>query len=102
MSDTPRDLTLERVNRLTTAIADLADSHAAQGRQFSAMMQRLADQMDRIEDKLVAVEDKLVSLGRDVRMLASEQALLGNRVESAFSRALRVNIRLDAMEDKAP
>jgi hypothetical protein len=34
-----------------------------------------------------------------VRGLASEQALLGNRVENAFSRAMRANIRLDEIED---
>jgi hypothetical protein len=31
MSDKPRDPTLERVNRLTQAVADLTESHAAQG-----------------------------------------------------------------------
>jgi hypothetical protein len=31
--------------------------------------------------------------------LASEQVLLGNRFENAFSRALRTNIRLDEIED---
>jgi hypothetical protein len=35
-----------------------------------------------------------------VRELASEHILLGNRVESAFSRALRTNIRLDEIEDQ--
>jgi hypothetical protein len=73
MSDKPRDLTLERVNRLALAIADLTESHAAQGRQFLGMMQRLLEHMERID--------------KSVRELASEQVLLGNRVENAFARA---------------
>ena len=93
MSDTPRDFTLERVNRLTLAIADLTESHASQGRQFMAMMQRLLEHLERIEAHTVA-------MGKDLRELASEQVLLGNRVENAFSRALRTNIRLDEIEDE--
>ena len=77
MSDTPRDFTLERVNRLTLAIADLTESHASQGRQFMAMMQRLLEHLERIEAHTVA-------MGKDLRELASEQVLLGNRVENAF------------------
>jgi hypothetical protein len=92
MSDKPRDLTLERVNRLTQAVADLTESHAAQGRQFLSMMGRLLEHLERIEDQIVTVS-------KDIRELASEQVLLGNRVENAFSRALRTNIRLDEMED---
>lgn len=85
MSDTPRNLTLERVNRLTDAVADLMESHAAQGR---AVLHRL--------DK---IEAHLGSLATDIRGLASEQALLGNRVENAFVKAMRANIRLDEIED---
>jgi hypothetical protein len=85
MSDKPRDLTLERVNRLTVAVADLMESHTAQGRQFLGMMQRMIDHLERIE--------------KSINELASEQVLLGNRVENAFSRALRANIRLDDLED---
>jgi hypothetical protein len=94
MSDKPRDLTLERVNRLTVALTDLGESHTAQGRQFLAMMQRMIQHLERIE---LLIGD----LGKDVRNLAAEQALLGNRVENAFSRALRANIRLDEIEDAA-
>ena len=78
MSDTPRDFTLERVNRLTLAIA---------------MMPRLLEHLERIEAHTVA-------MGKDLRELASEQVLLGNRVENAFSRALRTNIRLGEIEDE--
>jgi len=66
MSDHPRDLTLERVNRLTLAIADLTESHAAQGRRIPSMMQRLLEHMERID--------------KSVRELASEQVLPGNRL----------------------
>jgi hypothetical protein len=93
LSDTPRDFTLERVNRLTLAIADLTESHASQGWQFMAMMPRLLEHLERIEAHTVA-------MGKDLRELASEQVLLGNRVENAFSRALRTNIRLDEIEDE--
>ncbi|TDH58728.1 hypothetical protein E2C06_31055 [Dankookia rubra] len=81
------DLTLERVNRLTQAVADMMDAHAAQGRQLLAAL-------DRVERRLGAVEG-------EVRALAQEHALLGNRVEEAVSRALRAHIRLDDLEDQS-
>jgi hypothetical protein len=92
MSENPRDLTLERVNRLTVAVADLSESHTAQGRQSLAMVQRVIDRLERIETQIAAV-------GMDVHALASEHVLLGNRVQNAFNRALRTNIRLDEIED---
>ena len=82
MSDKPRDLTLERVNRLTQAVADLMESHAAQGQAVLRILDAHGDQLARIEAHLGM-------LAKEVRGLASEQALLGNRVENAFSRALR-------------
>jgi hypothetical protein len=94
VSDEPRNLTLERVNRLTQAVADLAESHAAQGR----MMMRLLTQMN---EHLASMDIRLNELSKAVRDLASEEILLGNRVEEAFARALRVNIRLDEKEDEA-
>jgi hypothetical protein len=94
MSD-PRNLTLERVSRLSQAMADLTESHAAQGR----MITRLLTQMD---ERLVSIDTTLKALTKDVRGLASEQALLGNRVEEAFARALRANIRPDEIEDRLP
>jgi hypothetical protein len=89
MSTEPRDLTLERLNRLTQAVADLMDSQTAQGRNIV----RLLEGIGRIEVQIGA-------LAKDVRELAAEQALLGNRVENAFNRALRVDIRMDALEDR--
>jgi len=89
----PRNLTLERVNRLTQALADLMESHAAQGRT----MTRLLTQMD---ERLASIDATLTALAKDVRGLASEQTLLGNRIEDAFARALRANARLDELEDK--
>jgi hypothetical protein len=87
----PRNLTLERVNRLTQAMADLMESHAAQGR----MMTRLLMQMD---ERLASIDTTLTVLAKDVRALASEQILLGNRIEDAFARAMRANTRLDELD----
>lgn len=86
MSDKPRDLTLERINRLSTAVADLMESHTSQGRMVLKMLTQISDHLEGVE--------------KAVRELASEQVLLGNRVENAFSRTLRTNIRLDEIEDK--
>ena len=93
MSDPPRNITQERVNRLTQAMADLMESNAAQGRAVT----RLLTQMN---EHLAAIETQLAGLTADVRTLTSEQILLGNRVEDAFARALRVNTRLDEIEDR--
>lgn len=87
------DLTLERVNRLTQAVADLTESHAAQGR----VLVRLLEQLD---SRLGAIEAGLTALRTDMRELAREQLLRGNRVEDAFARALRVNVRLDEIETR--
>lgn len=95
MTTEPRNLTLERVNRLTQAVADLMESHAAQGQAILRILDAHGDQLARIEAHLGV-------LTKEVRALTSEQALLGNRVENAFSRALRANIRLDDMEDALP
>lgn len=91
MSDAPRDLNLERLNRLAQAVADLMESHASQGRMTNRLLAMLGDKLDRIEGSLQA-------LTREVSSLASEQVLLGNRVEEAFSRAFRANLRLDDIE----
>jgi ABC-type transporter Mla subunit MlaD len=89
----PRNLTLERVNRLSQAVADLMENHAAQGR----MLTRLLGRMD---ERLASIDTTLTALAQDVRALANEQLLLGNRIEDAFARALRANARLDEFEDK--
>jgi hypothetical protein len=70
----PRNLTLERVNRLTQAVVDLTESHAAQGRAIT----RLLEQINR---RLAGIEGTLVALDKSVRDLSSEQILLGNRIE---------------------
>lgn len=92
MSDA-RNITLERVNRLTQAMADLTESHAAQGRM-------LARTLEQMSDRLSSIDGTLSGLAKDVRALAGEQILLGNRIEEAFARALRTNLRLDEREDK--
>jgi len=95
MSDAPRNLTLERVNRLTQAMADLMESHAAQGR----MTTRLLTQMN---EHMASIDERLATLSNGVRDLASEQILLGNRIEEGLARALRANARLDEKEDAEP
>jgi uncharacterized protein YoxC len=92
MSDQPRDLTLERVNRLTQALADLMEGQTQQGRMLLRVMTQISSQLD-------AIKTELTDVSAAVRELASEQVLLGNRVESAFSCAMRTNIRLDELED---
>jgi ABC-type transporter Mla subunit MlaD len=83
----PRNRTLERVNRLSQAVADLIESHAAQGR----MIARLLEQMS---ERLASIDTTLTALAKDIRALTSEQTLLGNRIEEAFARSL------DDLEDK--
>lgn len=92
MSD-PRNLTLERVNRLTQAVADMAENHAAQGRMLTQLLMRM-------DQRLASIDAATTELRNGMRNLAGEQILLGNRVEEAFVRAMRANSRLDEMEDK--
>jgi hypothetical protein len=95
MSDQPRDLNLERPNRLAQAAGDLMESHATQGRMMNRMLDVIGDKLDRIDGRLQA-------LAKELRGMASEQVLLGNRVGEAFSRAFRTNLRLDDIEDRSP
>jgi hypothetical protein len=92
MSAKPRDPTLEQVNRLTQAVADLTESHAAQGASIISILEHMRGHLETFELPIGA-------LTKEVRGLAAEQVLLGNRVEHAFSRALRTNIRLEEIED---
>jgi chromosome segregation ATPase len=105
MSDATRNLTLERIHRLTTAVADLMESHASQGRMLFQALERIDarfDQMnarlDQMEARLNQMDGRLGCIETAVKELASEQVLLGNRVENAFSRALRAHIRMDELE----
>jgi hypothetical protein len=91
--EVPLDLTLERVNRLTQAVADLGENQLAQGRMLLQLLNQMSDQLDAFRTELAAVTGT-------VRDLASEQVLLGNRVESAATSVLRANIRLDEIEDE--
>jgi hypothetical protein len=106
VSDKPRDFTLERVNRLTQAVADLMESHQAQGRNLLRVLElqgkqlaMLGEQLERQSHQMVRIEGAISALVSQVRDVASEQVLLGNRMENAFSKALQANIRLDAAED---
>jgi len=96
MSEGARDLTLERVRRLTEAVADLTESHAAQGKAMLKLLNSMDDRLRAMDAKL---DSKLSAIEKSLHELASEQILLGNRVENAFARALRANIRLDDIED---
>ncbi len=95
MSEAPRDLTLERVNRLSQAMADLMESQAAQNRNMTRMLDQVAAQLDRIEANQAAA-------AKELRSVASEQLLLANRIENALARAFRANLRLDEIEASSP
>ena len=90
----PRDLTLERIDRLSQSLADLMESHATQGRNINRLLDLMGQHLNRIETQIQI-------LTAEVHGLASDQVLMANRVEDAFSRALRTNIRLDEIEDTA-
>jgi ABC-type transporter Mla subunit MlaD len=62
MSD-PRNLTLEQINRLTEAVANLMESHAAQGRAITRLLEQ-------ISTRLAAIEGTLVALDKSVRDLS--------------------------------
>jgi predicted nuclease with TOPRIM domain len=66
---------------------------------YAEMMDSLTAKMRHIDRSLERMEGKLTAMTADIRRITGEQALLGNRVESAFCRALRTNIRLDEIED---
>jgi len=90
MSGMTSDLTLERLARLTTAVADLMDGNNRQFRELAQWLKRIDDRLDRMDERLGRMETEL-------RSVASEQLLLSNRVEEAFSRSMRTNMRLDRL-----
>jgi len=63
MSENPRDLTLERINRLTVAVAGLSESYTAQGRQLLAMVQRVIHRLERIEAQIMAIRTDIAAIG---------------------------------------
>lgn len=94
-----RNITLERVNRLTQVMADLTESHAAQGRMIARLLEQISNRLSSMDDRLSSMDKTMATIAKDVHDLASEQILLGNRIEDAFARALRANMRLDERED---
>jgi hypothetical protein len=80
----PRNLTLERVNRLTEAVTSMAEHHAAQGRVTARLLVQISEQLNSMDAKLGEVV-------AEVRNLSAEQVLLGNRVEEAFAQVLRTS-----------
>jgi tRNA A-37 threonylcarbamoyl transferase component Bud32 len=91
----PRNLTLKRINRLAQAMADLMESHAAHGRMSTRLLTQMDRRLTAIDARLAAIDVTLSTLAKDLHALASEQISLGNRIEEAFARALRANVRLD-------
>ena len=79
------DLLLECVNRLTGDMADTREGH----NQLLRILTRAVD----------GLREEAAGLRREVASPASEQAPLANRVEDAFSRAVRADIRLDDLSD---
>lgn len=55
----PGNHTLERVNRLTQAVADLFESHVAQGRMMARPLIPMSESLDRIERMLTDIARKL-------------------------------------------
>lgn len=98
MSDkTTADLTLERVDRLTLAVADLMESHAAQGRNVSRLLEAQGQQLDRIEASLVdlalhLLQSKRATLGSPEKLMASVDSL-----DPIFAGIARSNHRIDQM-----
>lgn len=95
MSDRIRDLTLERLHRMTAAMTEMSESHASQGRLFLSMMQRITEHLERLEASQVRIERQLGELG-------SEVVLSANRVENAFARSLKLENRMNEMEERLP
>lgn len=98
MSDQPRDLTLERVNRLSQAVADLMEGQATQNRNMIRLLGQMSQQLDRIEANQAALTNEVREVAKEVREVASEQILLANRVENALAQAFRTNLRVDEMQ----
>jgi hypothetical protein len=69
MSDAPRDLTLERVDRLTQSLLDLKQGQDTQWRHNNRMLEMIVERLRRIETNILRVE-------KAIKMLTSEQALL--------------------------
>jgi hypothetical protein len=59
MSDNPRDLTLERVNRLTQAVADLTESHAAQGASILRILEHIRGHLETVELQMGALTKEM-------------------------------------------
>jgi hypothetical protein len=82
---------LERIKRFTEAVADLMESHTTQGRNVARLLDLQGQQLGRIEVALHTLSSDVRALAAHVHELASEQILLGNRVENAFSERLTQN-----------
>ena len=95
MSDEPTSIVLERLNRLGTAVADMMEAHAQQGRTLVHTQDTMNARMTRLEDGMMRVE-------RGLHAVATKQVSLGISVENALSRARRVGIWLDRQDDRPP
>jgi hypothetical protein len=71
---------LERVNRLTQAVADLVESQAAQNRSIIRLLAQMNEHLALIDIRMASLDIRLAELGSDIRAMASEQILLGNRL----------------------
>ena len=95
MSGALIDLLLECANRPTGDVADMREGRSRPFR-ISARASRPRADATRAVDGL---REEVAGLRREVASPASEQALLANRVEDAFSRAVHADIRLDDLSD---
>jgi hypothetical protein len=127
MSDPPRDLNPDRLDRLAQAVGDLMESHAAQGRMVNRMLGALDDKISALDTKLdqtrsdiMARIDRLqdqvtqqleagtisVALSTNVAndaKAARESAALSNETLGLLATQVqRLNVRVAALENKGP
>ncbi len=93
MSDAPVDPLLEHVDRLARDMADMCEGHTQPFRISTRSLDNAARAADGSPDEVGCPR-------REAASLASERAMPANRVEDAFPRAVRADIRLDDLRDE--
>ena len=62
MSDQPRDLTLEQINRLSQAVADMMESNNEMGRTLLRVLEFQGNKLERIEGQLQSLTKEVRDL----------------------------------------
>ena len=104
MTSPGRDLTLERLARLTEAGADLAESHAAHGRQLLAMLESMTIRLALVDSRLVSADARLSALyaGQNaqtlaLRRIADTQSEHSTRFDAIAGKLDAIGERLNAI-----